>query len=449
MKKKGSFLIAYLCLFCFAVLGFTILVFSEKEERISDAENRMLQGFPTLSADTLLDGSFMNDFENFVSDAFPGRDGVITLSNSIMGFFGSVDEDAALKEEIEKETGGEEDALAAETAGYALYAAQTEQIAAESGSAAPAEKPVKTPDSEYTMVAADGSRTVLNRFKGEYVEYVAGVLNQYRECLPEDGTVHVINAPVSTDANRLYMRHYFTDCIYTLDDAMQPLLDEGVYFYDPFDIFDPYADEDLFSTDDHHWHAIGALHAANAMLENVGYWPADFYEYDYWLGDSIKNGPYRSEQLMSMKLKRENLKVMNPIAPVDAYQVSHLTERTDGLFLDFKYHQYAMYIGGPHGPYRLFLTGSHTGRSALVIGDSDSWAFIPYLTPYYDELLTTDPRNTTYVTAEVGASIRQYIEEYDIDDVYIITCTMSEFNDAVFSWRLETFLNTDYGQLGK
>ena len=44
-------------------------------------------------------------------------------------------------------------------------------------------------------------------------------------------------------------------------------------------------------------------------------------------------------------------------------------------------------------------------------------------------------------------SVRQYIDYYDVDDVYFITCTYTSLNDYVFQQRLETLLDTDYGEI--
>lgn len=459
MKNKTGFIVSYVCVLLFASLGIGILGFADREERISNTENRMLQGFPTLSPETVLDGSFMEDFDSYLSDAFPERDGVINASKAIMRVFGEEDEEKALKEALERETGGD-DEYAEEASAAVLTDVQDSAEAAEELSTdaedtdeesvqsaeSDTSEEIEVGDATFRLYHEDGSCYIVENYKADYISYVAGVFNQYRACLPEDGTVHVINAPVSKEANPMIMKHYFSDWEYTLDDVMQPLLDEGVYFYDTFEIFEPYFEtDDLFSTEDHHWHAIGALRAANAMLSNIGYNTEDFYEYDYWLGLNLKEGPFNPDRLKAMTVKRENLKVLNPLAPVDAYLITHLNRRAPSKFLDFKYAAYSMYIGGPHGPYRLFETGFHTGRHCLVIGDSDSYAFIPYLTPYYDTILSTDPRNANYKTNEVGASIRKYIEEYSIDDIFIVTCTGTQFNGPVFSYRLEKFLNTDYG----
>lgn len=53
----------------------------------SDTERRPLAQFPTLSADTLLDGSFMSDFETYTLDQFPFRDPFRSLK-SLVHYYG-------------------------------------------------------------------------------------------------------------------------------------------------------------------------------------------------------------------------------------------------------------------------------------------------------------------------------------------------------------------------
>jgi len=183
----------------------------------------------------------------------------------------------------------------------------------------------------------------------------------------------------------------------------------------------------------------------NAFVGDLGYAPTDFYDYKYYLRDTIRNGPYTPEQLESMTIKRENLMVPLILSPVQAWRITHLTEREPTELYDFVHHGYTMYLGGAKGPYRLFETGFHTGRRALIISDSYGFAMAYYLFPYYDSVLQTDLRNNNYRTDLVGASIRDYIEQYEIDDIYIITCQWTSINGPVFSWRLERFLDSAAG----
>ena len=223
---------------------------------------------------------------------------------------------------------------------------------------------------------------------------------------------------------------------------MQPLLNRGVKIYSVPKLLEPYRNEGaLFSTSDLHWYVKTAWRVSNAFIEDLGYAPTDFYDYNYYLRDTIRNGPYTPEQLKNMKIDRENLMVPLTLSPVKASLITHLTEREPTELYDFVHHGYTMYLGGAKGPYRLFETGFHTGRSALIISDSYAFAMAYYLFPYYDSVLQTDLRNNNYNPELVGASIREYMEQYDIDDVYIITCQWTSINGPVFSWRLERFLD--------
>ena len=57
------------------------------DQAISEAERRQLAQVPTLSADTLLDGSYMEDFEDYTLDQFPLRD-TFRQIKSIFHFYG-------------------------------------------------------------------------------------------------------------------------------------------------------------------------------------------------------------------------------------------------------------------------------------------------------------------------------------------------------------------------
>ena len=86
--------------------------------------------------------------------------------------------------------------------------------------------------------------------------------------------------------------------------------------------------------------------------------------------------------------------------------------------IDYHSSSYMAYLCGDSTVWTKYVTGFSTGRKALVVGDSFSNAFTPYLMPYYDEVHKVDAR---YYDSEVnGGSIKALIEKYGIDDVYII-----------------------------
>ncbi len=448
MKKVLAFVSIYLCLLVLFAAGLFLLFTPYKTEELSQEEKRMLQSFPAFSPGSMLKGDYMEDFENYLSDHFPVRQRLVRCSNSIMRFFGekTVNTAELLAAEVE---GPGSDFKESPSVPAPFQTSSSDPVpeadSSQTSLLAPAEKDV--PTGSFRYINSDGSTTVIEQYSGETLSYLAGVLNQYRDCLPEDGTVSFINAPISDYGNPVVRWHTHAGWEYDIDEIMQELVKDGVIIYDATEILSPAMDNrNLFSTEDHHWHVIAAWYAFRDMISALGYLPTDFYEYDYMLRNSLQRGAYTPEQLQSMTLEDEDLLIQQINSPVKTWLITHLTERTPSDVYDFRYHGYTIYLGGSKGPYRLFETGYHTGRNAFIIGDSYSFCLIPYLFPYYDNVLQTDYRNAIYKTSEVGASARQYIEEYDIDDIYIITCDGSPLDGPLFSWRLETFLNTDYGK---
>lgn len=55
-------------------LVLTVIAWVQPPKAISEAERRPLDQFPTVSVESVLNGSFMGDFEDYTLDQFPGRD---------------------------------------------------------------------------------------------------------------------------------------------------------------------------------------------------------------------------------------------------------------------------------------------------------------------------------------------------------------------------------------
>lgn len=68
---------------CFCLLLFTLALASllKPDTVFSEKENRYLAEKPTFSISSLLDGSYTADYETYLSDQFPLRDGWIRLQS--------------------------------------------------------------------------------------------------------------------------------------------------------------------------------------------------------------------------------------------------------------------------------------------------------------------------------------------------------------------------------
>ena len=87
MKNKGSFLTAlWWVMGCFC-LGVLLLLLAPRQSHPSEQENRMLAGFPELTAQTLVSGEFFSGIEDFLSDGFFARAQVVDATNAVLDIF--------------------------------------------------------------------------------------------------------------------------------------------------------------------------------------------------------------------------------------------------------------------------------------------------------------------------------------------------------------------------
>jgi len=448
MKHRASYVLLLICLMLLLSVGVGELLFTSREERISASENRVLQPMPELSPKTIFSGSFMADFESWLSDAFVARDFSSTVSEKLQGVFSLPEEESAIVEIDEStlfETTEEDSAALAWLEENSKPASEAED--AETAANAPAANAptAQAEAAEFWLINAAGNRETALSYTAEEMSVVADVLNTYLEYLPEDGTVNLLNAPSAEYALKITHGSY-TGWGSTVEDSLEPATADRVHIYDLTDILTPWLGvEDLYPTTDHHWLAFSTSLAAAAMLEKQGVPATTYYDYRYYLASHFGGVAYGEEAFASMTVSEDDFRVLQPVTPVESYVVYHLTELRKSVFITTNEAGYRQYLGGTYGPWRLFRTGYNTGRTALVIGDSFSNCFIPYITPYYDQILSTDLRDTKYIAADAGASIAEYMEYYGVDDVYIITCTYTPLNGSMFQKRLLQYLQVNYG----
>ena len=70
MKYKVSFVITLWWILLLALLGGMLIWLAPRKERISVEENRTLQGAPVFSIEAILNASFMDEVESYLSDGF-------------------------------------------------------------------------------------------------------------------------------------------------------------------------------------------------------------------------------------------------------------------------------------------------------------------------------------------------------------------------------------------
>lgn len=448
MKKRFSFICVYLCLLSLFCVGAGELLFVAKGERMSVSENRMLRAFPALRADTVADGSFMDGFEEYLSDAFFFRDGAAAFHDGVMGVFAVPDdgpetgvvEDDRLWEQSEEQEAAFQQLMESEQA-----AATPAPLAEEGGAEAPAAA-VEARDVHVWLQRPDGAQEVLFTYPADSMRSFADILNRYRAKLPEDGHLYFFSPQVADIANNIIGKTKYTDWGTDLVDVLQPMVDEGITIVDDMAILSPYLNDSvspLYPTEDYHWHAIAASLTADELMRMQGVAPADYDQYRYYLSYKHDGIAYSTDKLAQMHYGAETIEIMAALSPAGSYFLNNITQRQRTTFT-MSEGGYVGFLGGHKGPWRLIEGGFHTGRNALVVGDCFTIPLIPYLAPYYDQIISTDVRDNFYSVYLAGANIGDYIAAYDVDDIYVVWSTNARFYSDNIQSRMSAYLDMQY-----
>lgn len=437
MKNKFSFTAAIWWALACMIAGVFLMVTSEKESRLSEAENRMLQGFPQLSVQSIFNDEFTTGFDAFLADAFFARDSVISFTNGLVDSFSvlSADDTMAMKAahmESELQTanlqvdGGEEDQDIADIPGVNAVAAVEEQLPVEEDDTeeeetivlAEGELPITDTKSYLYFEMKDGSIKRIYTYEKEKIDIYADTLRIMQGYLPEDGVICFTQVPLASIANRwVYQQDEYAGWGSTVEIMLEDSLagTERIHVFSTYDILEPYitGDTPMFYRTDHHWSAEGAYIVCAEMMKKQGLPVIPYEEYQYKaITSSKEEDGYR-----------DTFNVLYPLLPAQSL-VMNDTDAFKGIeLMNYESTTYRSFMNSTQLPWRKVITGANTGRKALILCDSFGNSFAPYLLPYYDEVHMADFRNGSYSETAVGGSIGQKIQQYGIDDVYIVTST--------------------------
>lgn len=433
MKNKQAFTAAILWIFALSVAGIFLIFTSEKEERISDAENRMLQGFPKLSVKTVFNDEFTTQFEAFLSDSFFERDRVIGFTNGLLDSFSMLSKDDEIRiqsEEMEKDLQGvgqfseteepadEDETTVPEDTEPMIEEEDEEEEPSEKITVAPGEILITDKNSYLWYEHTDGTVTKQYTYKLSDIKTYAETLRIMQTYLPEDGNILFTQVPLASMAQRWRTQQdsysgWGSSVEIMLEDCLVGT--ERIHVFSTYDILEPYVcgDTPVFYVTDHHWTAEGAYIVASEMFKTLNLPVIPYDEYTY--------KPIRSEKAVDGV--RDTFNVLYPLTPTHSYLVTQKDKLQEIDLMNYDSTTYRAFMNNTRYPWRKIVTGANTGRRCLVICDSFGNAFTPYLLAYYDEVHMVDFRSDGYSKREAGGSIGEMMKHHKIDDVYIITST--------------------------
>lgn len=349
------------------LFSFSILSFISKDRILSERENRLLTQKPDFNFARILNGKFMEEYEDYVKDQFPFRDFWILLKAEADYIRGKRDQrniyigkDAFLLEKFQQ----------------------------------PKRQFFKNIEQLKSFLA---NSTIPNR----YVLIAPTSSGIYPEKLPKT-------------AERVDQKKWLD----YLEEEFSPV----AIFINPYTILIEKKEEPIYFRTDHHWTMQGAYYAYQEAAIKMNVSPLKMEDFH------IKTHSHRFFGTFQARVNKSNIlpdqiEIFHPRKPVKIEVFFHdRGEMSDSLykweFLD-KHNQYDVFLGGNH---RLLTISSsvNNGKKLAVIKDSYAHAMIPFFVHHFEEIHVIDARF-------FRGNLHDYFEENGITDLLFIY-NLSEFS---------------------
>ena len=346
------------------------------DKKFSDRENRMLAQKPQASLGSIADGRFMKQYEEYCSDQFVGRDIWVQIKTLADSFTGKKEENGVFN-------------------GKNAYLLED----------------IKAPDKEDlqdNLTAMKGFRKKYND-KKMHVMLVPNAANILRKNLPAFA--------VTADQSKLM-------------NQVRSELGAEFNWIDVEKTMKNHADEDIYYRTDHHWTTLGAYYAFQDAAEALGISDEEQIPMKAYGVSNNFNGTLSAMSGYQTGYK-EAMHIYLPEGEHTPQIVVNYVEeqkKSASLYDSSKLSQkdkYAVFLGGNHALVDIKSDTERTDR-LLVIKDSYANCFLPFLAPYYREIVVVDPR---YYTGD----LEKLMEENKITSVLFLYNANTFFEDRMLS----------------
>ena len=366
VQEKLVGIIFILTLFLFLIIN---VIVPDREKSVQ--ENRMLVTKPKFRLSSLISGDYDEKFEAYMDDQFVGRDMWRKLKVAVDRIGGSrlengvyIGTNGQLLEQIEV---ADENHLAANIKAIKSFSESQSKI------------PVRM------MLVPDA----------------ANVLNHSLPALakPEDQT--------------------------QMFSMVRKDLGDSVEWIDVSTELNKHKTEKIYYKTDHHWTTLGAFYAFQAAAPSLGIEGDLSGKYvSYAVSDSF-NGMLASKSGVNLG-EKEQIDIYVPTEEDTDLIVDYVDEgkRSTSLYDSSKLKekdQYTVFLGGNSSLLDIRTVSTSTKR-LLLVKDSFANSFIPFLTPYYREIVVVDPRY-------YSGTINDLMDSYRISEVLFLYSGNTFFKD--------------------
>lgn len=363
-NKRNDKIIGLIFIFIMVlIIGINVIT---KDKKTSEKENRGLTQKPDITVSGILSGSYMEDFESYMSDQFPGRNLWRKVETGIELVGGSKEENGVFRGKkrqlMEDIAAPNEEALSQNIAGVDTFSKNHGDIST-------------------SIILVPDSACILK--------------NQ----LPAFATTYNQEKMIS---------------------SVKEKLNSDIKWIDAVSVLKNQKDKKIYYKTDPHWTTLGTYYVFLEAAKTLGIETKEDLNplavtksFNGTL--SSKSGFYEgANETIEIYFETEETEVV----------VNYIDEQKkratlyDSSKLETK-DKYAVFLGGNSSIIDI-KTSSESDKTLLLIKDSFANSFIPFLTPYYKEIIVVDPRYY-FGTME------------DVFETYSITDTMFLYSGSTFS----------------
>lgn len=353
-------------------VGFSSLLFTASlvnlfcpKREFSENENRYLQQSPSFHTEDVLSGKFTKDFETYASDQFIGRDGWISLK--------TMSELAMLKKDNGRVYFGKDGSL------------------------------------------FDASEAVDDKQLDKNTQAVIRYFQKLREKTPDlKASVLLIPTASAVGKDKLPAFAPVPNQAEGLD-RVSAAIGNAATVCNPIDLLAAHSNEYLYYKTDHHWTTDGAYLVYTEWAKQYGLEPTPYNAFSVeTVSDSFLGTLYSKANLLTIKPDIIRTYQYKQPIPVTADYGKGII--TDSLYFNEYLSQkdkYSYFLG-TNQPSVEIHTGTKNGKTLLILQDSYSHCFIPFLTAHFENILVLDPRYNP------NADYTAYAEEKDVTDVLVL-----------------------------
>ena len=394
----------------------------------SYSEKRELTKFPAFSVEALLSGEYFDDITLWFSDTFPGREQWLDVSHSMasmhgyskIAIAGALDEMEVIPSSPEPETPAavsaateaREEAARSETAD-----AGASDVTEASGSAGAPEIDVNEIYLGKAIQIGDAGYNQLSISTAMSDKY-AKTISAFADRMAQEG-IRVISAPAPTAIGIMVDDSYLTQLRCTPQDEMLDYMhgqmSDNVLKVDTVRKLQAHNGEYIYYRTDHHWSALGAYYAYQALCEAAGMEPVALEDMEYknqgeMIGSIYGKVPYPK------RLKKDELECWIPQGNITMY-LSETTFSEFPMIRDVSNEKsegkYCAFLAADAPIVHIVNDDIPDGPNCLVVKDSFGNCYVPYLSQNYHNVYAIDYRKYWKY------SMADFARKFNIDDVII------------------------------